>query len=58
MDHESPDVQMLRLLKAFFQIQNPSSREIIVSLSETAAREESIGAGYVDGENPLDTKPN
>ena len=52
------DEQVLKLLTAFFQIQSPTTRQILVALTESAARGASLTAQYFERGKPQGVKPN
>lgn len=49
MNVDAADAQALRLLKAFYNVDDEETREIIITLAESAERGASISAVAVDG---------
>jgi hypothetical protein len=48
MNLDSADEQALRLLKAFYHVDDREAREVIITLAESAVRGISIGAAAAD----------
>jgi hypothetical protein len=58
VDQDPLEVQVLKLLKAFFEIENPNTRQAIVTLTESRASEDSFKAEASAHQKPSETKLN
>ena len=57
MEYDCHEVQLLKLLKAFSQIKNQATRHVIVTLTETAAANESAIDKHFERVKPPQSKP-
>jgi hypothetical protein len=57
-EYDSQDEQVLKLLKAFFQIEHAATRHLIVALTESVASGASVEAKYFARPEPSENKLN